>query len=34
MKRKSDDKIDEFIKENLTKMDIFLEWKEIKNDKL
>jgi hypothetical protein len=34
MKRKSDDKIDEFIEENLTKMDIFLEWKEIKNDKL
>jgi hypothetical protein len=25
MKRKSDDKIDEFIEENLTKMDIFLE---------
>ena len=34
MKRKSDDKIDEFIEENLTRMDIFLEWKEIKNDKL
>ena len=34
MKRKSDDKIDEFIEENLTKMGIFLEWKEIKNDKL
>ena len=34
MKRKSDDKIDEFIEENLSKMDIFLEWKEIKNDKL
>ena len=25
LKRKSDDKIDEFIEENLTKMDIFLE---------
>ena len=26
MKRKSDDKIDEFIEENLTKMDIFLSY--------
>lgn len=34
MKRKSDEKIDEFIEENLTKMDMFLEWKDVKNDKL